>query len=65
MEKSEFYKIFFYKFLCSNGSDFIGSIKWTQDFSCNGAQPNYGDPRPEILALTFNYNHITMVLAVN
>ena len=56
MDIDEFYNIL-YKFLCTNGSDFRGFIKLTQDFSCNGAQPNYGDPRPEILALTFNYNH--------
>ena len=28
----KFYKIL-YKFLCSNGSDFTGSIKFTQDFT--------------------------------
>ena len=57
MDIDEFYDNILYKFLCTNGSDFREFIKLTQDFSCIGAQPNYGDPRPEILALTFNYNH--------
>ena len=66
----EFYKIL-YKFLCSNGSDFMGSIKLTQDFGCDGAQPIYGDHEPEILALTFTYNHrqydssIDMIESIN
>ena len=70
MEKNDFYNKF-YKFLCTNGSDYRGFIKFTQDFSCNGAQPSYGTPEPEILALTFNYNHrhydssIDMIKSIN
>ena len=58
MNEEEFYEYFF-TFICTDGKEFLSSIKFYQEFDCekiNTHQLNSSNTL-KILAMTFSYNH--------